>query len=322
MRGLKDHITRHLTKAKVRSPSLVERLGYGRDARLLIVHADDVGMIRSVNAACFHALATGLVNSASIMVPCGCFPEAAAFAREHPELDFGIHLTLTSERPTYRWGPVTSPEEVPSLVGSDGYFHRPWIEEIRINPYEAELELRAQIEKGYAVGLRPTHFDSHHARLQSTDRTLFEIYLRLGREYGLPVLNAHNWLAAAPSRYDLLGRDDIVIDRVITIEPDIAAEHWPQFYRRAIETLAPGVTEFLIHPGWNDAELRAFSQNSRNWGAEWRQRDFDFFTSDEFRHLLVRHELRLITWREIGERLLRHSSSNGSGPRQPRQGEA
>jgi predicted glycoside hydrolase/deacetylase ChbG (UPF0249 family) len=310
---LKKHITQHLAKAKVRPSSLVERLGYERDARLLIVHADDVGMIHSVNAACFHALASGLVNSASIMVPCPCFPEAAAFAREHPELDLGIHLTLTSERPTYRWGPVMPPEEVPSLVGPDGYFHRPWVREICINPREAELELRAQIEKGYAAGLRPTHFDSHHARLQSTDRVLFEIYLRLGREFGLPVLNAHNWLAAAPSRYNLLDRDDIVIDRVITIEPDISAERWPQFYRHAVETLTPGVTEFLIHPGWNDAELRAFSQNSPNWGAEWRQRDFDFFTGDEFRDLLARHELRLITWREIGERLLRNGGADGRG---------
>ena len=301
---LTKYITQHLTHPKMRSLSLSERLGYGRDARLVIVHADDVGMISAVNAACFRALETKLVNSASIMATCPEFHDAAAFAREHPELDFGIHLTLTSERPSYRWGPVTPRAEVPSLLGPDGYFHQSWTGGIRIDPSEAELELRAQIEKVYVAGLRPTHFDSHQGLLQSTDPALFEIYLRLGREYGLPVLNAHNWLAATPQRYNLLRRTDIVIDCVITIEPDVPPERWSQYYRQAIETIAPGVTEFLIHPGWNDGELRAFSQNSSNWGAEWRQRDFDFFTSDEFRYLLARHELRLVTWREIGERLL------------------
>lgn len=269
-------------------------------------------MIGSINAACFRALATGLVNSASIMVPCPSFPEAVAFAREHPAFDFGIHLTLTSERPTYRWGPVTPPEKVPSLVNPDGYFHPPYAENVSVDPREAEIELRAQIERGYAAGLRPTHLDSHHARLQSSDRALFEIYVQLGRDYGLPVLNAHNWLRETPWRYNSLRREDIVIDRIITIDAVTPAECWPQFYRNALETLAPGVTEFLIHPGFNDAELRAFSRNTPNWGAEWRHRDFDFFTGNEFRDLLVHNQIRLITWREIARRFKGNARSIGN----------
>jgi len=85
------------------------------------VHADDVGVTHSVNAATIKALDTGLVNSASLMVPCPWFPEIADYAKSHPAVDFGLHLTLTSERVSYRWSPVASNDKVPSLVDENGY---------------------------------------------------------------------------------------------------------------------------------------------------------------------------------------------------------
>src|SRR5215475_298148 len=85
---------------------LAERLGYEPGERLLIVHADDLAIAHAVNAAIIKGLGTGLITSASVMVPCPWFPEVAAFAREHPEADLGIHLTLTSERVACRWGPT------------------------------------------------------------------------------------------------------------------------------------------------------------------------------------------------------------------------
>src|SRR5689334_11832001 len=61
--------------------TLAERLGFPGDAKLLIVHADDVGMTHSVNAATMKALDMRAVNSASIMVPCPWFPEIADYAK-------------------------------------------------------------------------------------------------------------------------------------------------------------------------------------------------------------------------------------------------
>ena len=108
---------------RVFAQTLVERLGYPPGTKLIVVHADDLGETHSVNAAAIKALQGGTINSASLMVPCPWFPEMADYAKSHPDADFGLHLTLTSERVYYRWGPVAPADKVPSLVDQNGYFH-------------------------------------------------------------------------------------------------------------------------------------------------------------------------------------------------------
>jgi predicted glycoside hydrolase/deacetylase ChbG (UPF0249 family) len=279
--------------------SIAERLGFGRDAKLLIVHADDVGMTHAVNAATIKALESGGVNSASIMVPCPWFPEIAEYAKTHPEADFGLHLTLTSERVYYRWGPVAPRDKVASLVDENGYFWHDWTPKTRIEPKEVELELHAQIERAYAMGIRPTHLDSHQYRLYDNGKELFEVLLRIAHEKKLPFFVVRDWFAEHPYLESSLNPTDLVIDHTVTIDPSVRPEKWADFYRAAIKNLQPGVTEFVIHVAFADEEMMAATRERDTWGAAWRQRDFDFFTSAEFRRLLQQEKIQLISWREL-----------------------
>ncbi len=281
--------------------TLVERLGYPRDTKLLIVHGDDLGMAHSINAASIKAFETGLVSSGSIMVPCAWLPEIAAYARSHPQADLGLHLTLTSEWSLYRWGPVLGKDRVPTLLDSSGYFYPLESEAAaHIDVKEAEAEVRAQIARAKALGIQPTHLDSHMGTLYQS-KALFEILFRVARENKLPVRVSQQMFASASFLPTILQPDDVVIDSIITIEPSVTPEGWSKYYTDAIKNLQPGVSEMVVHLAYDDEEMKGVAFDHPNWGAAWRQRDFEFLTSDAFRKLLQENNVRLTTWREVGK---------------------
>src|SRR5688572_6548092 len=289
--------------ASAQTRSLAERLGYSPDTKLLIVHADDLGMAHSVNAATIKGFESGLVNSGSIMVPCPWFSEIATYARANPQADLGLHLTLTSEWTTFRWGPVTSKDRVSSLLDKNGYFHLTEADAAaKADPKEVEMEIRAQIERARAFGIQPTHLDSHMGTLYQ-NKALFEVFLKVAREYKLPVRIARDWFSRADFLPSILKPDDVFIDRVLDIGPGVAPADWGKFYSEAIKKLEPGVTEVVIHLAHDDGEMQGASADHPNWGAAWRQRDLEFFTSDAFRQLLREEKIKLITWRELGKLL-------------------
>ena len=282
--------------------SLVERLGYPAGTKLIIIHADDLGETHAVNAAATQALESGAVNSASMMVPCPWFPEIADFAKSHPDADLGLHLTLTSERVYYRWGPVAPGDQVPTLIDENGYLRHDWDDHPRIDPKQVEIELHAQVERALRMGVHPTHLDSHQYRLIMNGKELFDAMLRVAHGYKLPVFVTRDWFAQYPYLASSIGSDDVVLDHTVTIDPDVPAQKWVDFYLTALKNLQPGLTEFVIHPGFDDEELRAATRERPTWGAAWRQRDYDFFTSEEFRQALQRENIKLITWRELARR--------------------
>lgn len=293
--------------------NLADQLGFPAGTKLIIVHADDLGETHAVDAAAMKALEAGTINSASLMVPCPWFPEMADYAKSHPEADLGLHLTLTSERVYYRWGPAASIDKVPSLVDQNGYFHHDWEAHEQINAKEVATELRAQVERALAMGVHPTHLDSHQYRLIVGGKELFDAMLRVAHDYNLPIFVTRDWFAEHPYLQSSLGPADIVLDHTVTIEPEVPPEKWAEFYVNALKNLKPGVTEFVIHPGFDDEELRAATRERATWGAAWRQRDYDFFTSQQFRDMLAQQNIKTITWRELAR--LWRTKMRGQTPR-------
>jgi predicted glycoside hydrolase/deacetylase ChbG (UPF0249 family) len=295
--------TTHSQNTAPATKSLQERLGYAPNAKLLIVHADDLGMARSINAATIKGFESGLVTSGSIMIPCPWVPDIAAYAKQHPEADLGLHLTLTSEWTTFRWGPVLSKNLVASLLDNNGYLRLTESEAAaRANPKDVEAEIRAQIERARALGIQPSHLDSHMGTLYQ-NKDLFGILLRVARENKLPSRVSKEWFERLTYMPSMLEAQDVVIDRIITIEPDVTPDNWASFYTNAVKSIQPGVTEIVIHLAYDDEEMRGATSDHPNWGAAWRQRDFQYFTSDAFRKLLQENQIKLITWREVGQKL-------------------
>jgi predicted glycoside hydrolase/deacetylase ChbG (UPF0249 family) len=291
-------LTFALNAAHAQEPAktIAERLGYPRDAKLLIVHGDDLGMAHSVNVATIKAFETGLVNSGSIMVPCPWLSEIAAYARANPQADLGLHLTLTSEWTNLRWGPVSPKDRVSSLLDKDGYFYLTESDAAaHADPKQVEIEILAQIEKARALGIQPTHLDSHMGTLYQ-NKELFEVFLRVARSQKLPVR-----VSRADFPPDVMTQNDVYLDRLLDITPAVAPQDWVKFYSDALRKLEPGVTQVTIHLAYDDAEMQGATFNHPNWGAAWRQRDLEFFTSDAFRKVLQENQIKLITWRDLGK---------------------
>lgn len=277
-----------------------ERLGYPADARLLVIHADDLGMSHSVNRATFEAFEQGLITSASILVPCPWFPEVARWARAHPDADLGIHLALNSEWTGFRWGPVSSAGDVPSLLDADGYLpltEPTVVAQARIP--EVERELRAQIDRATAAGIRLSHLDSHMATLFGS-RELFDTYRRVGRSYNLPVLMERQGVRGGGAAPWQTGPDpDALIDRVVSISPGVRPAGWQAAYEELLRPLPPGVYQLIVHLGYDDEEMRGATHDHPDWGAAWRQADLDLLKSDAFRQFLQREGFVLVTWKTL-----------------------
>jgi hypothetical protein len=278
--------------------TIAERLGYPADSKLLILHADDLAVAHSEDAASFDALDKQAVTSASIMVPCPWLTEVADYAKAHPDADLGLHLTLTSEWKTYRWGPVESKDKVPSLLDPSGYLWPDTPQSVgALKADEVEREIRAQIERAVAMGIHPTHLDSHMGTLFSRP-DLFAVYVKVAREYELPFL-AFIAPDTPKELSSVLSSKDVLLNSVVIADPSVHPSDWNAFYANAIKNLKPGVTEIIVHLGHDDAELQAVTVGHADYGAAWRQRDYEVVTSPEFKKLLEDNHVILIHWKDL-----------------------
>ncbi len=267
-------------------------LGYPADARLLILNADDFGMCHAVNEAIIGALAAGPIRSTTLMVPCPWAPQALRFLGDHPEMSFGIHLTVMSDPLDYRWGPVASKERVSSLVDRAGYFYN--FDDLharlpQMSLDELDVEFRAQIETVLAAGLSPTHLDWHALRFGArTD--IFDLMIRLAKEYGLALrVIGRAWIEK------LQGQGLPTIDYDFLDSYSIDPANKPAHYARLLHKLPAGLSEWAIHPGLDTPELLALEPG----GNHVRQADFDFWTSQRAKEILREEGIILLDYRPL-----------------------
>jgi predicted glycoside hydrolase/deacetylase ChbG (UPF0249 family) len=289
------------TTMHAQTRTIAERLGHPANSKLLILHADDLGVAHSENAASLDALDKGVINSASIMIPTPWVTEVAEYAKTHPNADLGLHLTLTSEWATYRWGSTAPRDQVPSLHDEDGTLPRSTMTVMtRAKLDEVEKELRAQIDRAYAIGIKPTHVDSHMGALFNNPQ-LMATYVKVARSYKLPFLG---FIATPrPGTQAVVTKADIIPDTVIIADEKVPTDKWKQFYLDAVKGLKPGLAELIVHLAYDDAEMRAVTVNHDAYGAAWRQRDYDVLNSPEFKQALKDNGVILVTWRELGKLL-------------------
>jgi chitin disaccharide deacetylase len=284
---------------QVPTKTVAERLGYPADSRLLVIHADDFGMSHSENRATIEALKNKWVTSASILVPCPWFPEVVKFAKENPDADLGIHLALNSEWTSYRWKPVTPSANVPSLVDKDGYM--PLIEpevykQAKID--QAEVEMRAQIDRAKSMGINVTHLDTHMGTIIGTPE-LFGLYMKLGAAYGTPQL-----LERRPDFHGIkLNPQSILIDRVLGLAPGVSKENWLKGYQDILAPLPPGSYQLIVHLAYDDEEMRGATSDHPDWGAAWRQNDFDLVKNPEWQKFLKDQKFILVSWKDLAKAL-------------------
>jgi len=266
-------------------------LGYPADARMLFVNADDFGMCHAVNVAIIRSLEEGIVGSCSVMVPCPWALHALTWLQEAPDVAFGVHLTSVSEQPAYRWGPITCRTEVPSLVDETGHFYpESRIDEFldQVDVTELEREYHAQIEHVLGAGLRPTHLDSHCA-IHTRREGIFEMTLGLARQYGVPLRAYYRPFIEKMRRRGYPTNDHDLMDSYDLDTVGKAAR-----YARMLRALPIGLSEWALHPGVGNAELRAAVPSWRV-----RQSDLDFVVSQEARVILQEEGIILVDYRAL-----------------------
>jgi predicted glycoside hydrolase/deacetylase ChbG (UPF0249 family) len=269
--------------------SLVERLGYPADARVVVFNCDDLGSSQAANTGVYQAIRDGVATTATLMVPC---PWARAAAHEYRGEDVGVHLTLNSEYDLYRWGPITYG---PSLLDGDGGFPRT-VTDVwdHADLDEVRRELRAQIERAILWGFDVTHLDSHMGTLQLKPE-FFDIYLDLAIDFGLPirVSGASTQVAVGFPFRDRADEEGVVIpDHFLYLTGGGVGSR--DSIMGVVDTLRPGVTEMYVHPAVDTPELRAFCPD---WEA--RVDDLALCTAPELRERLDAAGAHLIGYRPL-----------------------
>ncbi|MHC4742568.1 MAG: polysaccharide deacetylase family protein [Planctomycetota bacterium] len=286
-----------------------EMLGWPSGTKAVIFHVDDAGMSHDSNAGAIKAVEEGVATSLSIMMPCSWVPEMTDYLKRHPQVDAGVHLTLTSEWKKYRWGPVAGKDAVGGLVDSEGYLWRS-VSDVAAHATVAEVEqeIIAQIDKLRAAGVEPTHLDSHMGTCFLPQ--YLSSYVRIGIEKKIPVLIFGGHMqhigaeAGALKPMVRLVAQSVwnaglpVIDDLVT-EPTKAKEYDQRKAQliKLLEEMKPGITEIIVHCTLPSETFSHISSSGPK-----RHDELRLMTDPDIKAFIEKQGIVLTTWREIAQR--------------------
>ena len=285
--------------------NLAQKLGLEANSKLLIIHADDIGVAHSVNMASFDGFSSEAITSGSVMVPCPWFLEAAEYAKLNRDHDLGIHLTITSEWKNYKWSGISSSNEIKSLINYQGHFYS-LNDGVKLNAkYEdVKKELTSQISYSIANGLVPTHLDTHMGAVKATPE-IFQAYFEVGHENRLPILLSKEFKQVIEDGTLDISKFDISkllwAEKIYQKADDspIDYKNWKKFYAEVLNDIKPGFNILLVHLGYDNEELRAIMVDHPGWGSKWRELDLEILQDKEFQNLIKERNIKLITWRQV-----------------------
>jgi predicted glycoside hydrolase/deacetylase ChbG (UPF0249 family) len=281
-------------------PSLVERLGFAKDAKLLIVNGDDFGMNHSTNEGTCKALKSGGLTSATVMMPCGWNVEALNWAKAHPQASIGVHTTLTSEWGGYKWGPCLGVGGVPSLCSPEGYL---WDDVILVygsaTIEDVEKEIRTQIIRAIASRVDITHIDSHMGTMQYNP-IYHELYLKLAKEFNLPCRMAgHDIMDMAGGGYLIDKADEMGVlhPEMLYMDGPPSLEATESYFKDLMAKIPAGkVSELYIHAAVEGDEMSATTGSAKR-----RIADTDFFADLNTVKWMDEQGIQRISYRELRE---------------------
>ncbi len=287
-----------------------EKLGWPAGKKVIMLHADDIGMCPEANTAAKQQLEAGDIQSAAVMIPCPNAEEFIRYAKNNPKMDIGLHLTLTSEWKTHRWGPVTDDVEVPGLLDEDKKFWHTVPQVVQhASADEVEKEIRAQIEQSIAWGHRPDHIDTHMGTLFG-DPSYVKVYIKVAEEYGIPanIIDISNPTVLAEFRSKGYPMDDTVVkmsenytlpklDYFTSAPKADTYEEKIGSFKELINSLEPGLTEIIFHPS-------VLTENLKGITGSWQQRSWEaqMFSDPDLNQFFEDEGILFTNWQEIMER--------------------
>jgi predicted glycoside hydrolase/deacetylase ChbG (UPF0249 family) len=299
-------VTMPSAAAAEKTKTRAELLGWPAGKKVVIFHADDIGMCYEANLAAQKALTQGVYRSAACMVPCPWFNEMAAWCVAHPEHDVGLHLTLTSEWKYYRWGSAAPRDKVPGLLDSMGYLYRS-VPEVAMSakPEEIGAEIRAQLARARKLGMKPSHIDTHMGTVYARPDYTAE-YLKVAMEEQIPAMvvemspktiekfRKQGYPITPESLKVVAGYTLPKLDDFHSIVEGKTFEDKRQKFLDQIRLFSPGLNEIIYHPSIETEGLKKITNS-------WQQRVWEekLLYDPVVRNYLKDNDIIVTDWKEV-----------------------